>query len=150
MSQFKSRYAGVRPFETEQQLLFRGRQQDIDSLFRFIQLEQLVVLFGKSGTGKSSLLNAGIIPKIKAEGTLTPIRIRFKAWRKDATTIPPTETVRRLICKKSDESSTFITDLIDNDPSLWLSTKEFFIKNNGAKGLIMIFDQFEELFTYPT
>lgn len=150
MSEFKSRYAGVRPFETEQQLLFRGRQQDIDSLFRFIQLEQLVVLFGKSGTGKSSLLNAGIIPKIKAEGTLTPIRIRFKAWRKDATTIPPTETVRRLIHKKSDDSSTFITDLIDDDPSLWLSTKEFFIKNNGAKGLVMIFDQFEELFTYPT
>ena len=58
MSKLQSRYVGARPFETEQQVIFKGRQADTEAIFRLLQLENLTVLYGQSGTGKSSLLNA--------------------------------------------------------------------------------------------
>ena len=62
MSEKKYRYPGVQPFKMSDKDIFFGRNEDRDKLYNLIQLEKLVVLFGKSGYGKSSLLNAGIMP----------------------------------------------------------------------------------------
>ena len=56
------RYPGVRPFEAADRALFFGRDRDIADLYELVRAEPLVVLFGKSGYGKSSLLNAGMLP----------------------------------------------------------------------------------------
>lgn len=79
------RYPGVTPFTTEQAPVFFGRKQDTDDLYRLIRREPLVVLYGKSGLGKSSLLNAGIIPRCVTEGSYNPLVIRFGAWVEGAT-----------------------------------------------------------------
>jgi len=63
MTDIRYRYPGVRPFDTTQSGQFFGRRRDILDLLDRITLEKLVVVFGKSGYGKSSLLNAGILPK---------------------------------------------------------------------------------------
>ena len=60
MAATQSRYLGVQPFKTSDKHIFFGRDEDIENLHDFIILEKLIVLFGKSGYGKSSLLNAGI------------------------------------------------------------------------------------------
>ena len=52
----QSRYPGVRPFETRERPLFFGRARDVADLYDLLLLEKLLVLFGKSGYGKSSLL----------------------------------------------------------------------------------------------
>ena len=59
-----TRYLGVQPFKTSDKHIFFGRDEDIDNLLDLIMLEKLIVLFGKSGYGKSSLLSAGIVPKL--------------------------------------------------------------------------------------
>ena len=59
------RYPGPRPFEENYIDLFFGRNRDIKNLLTFINVEQLTVLFSKSGLGKSSLINAGIIPELR-------------------------------------------------------------------------------------
>lgn len=58
------RYPGVKPFEASDTALFFGRDRDRTDLFDLVHREQLTVLFGKSGYGKSSLLKAGLIPKL--------------------------------------------------------------------------------------
>ena len=68
------RYPGVQPFKTEQADLFFGRDDDRERLLNLLLLEKLLVLFGKSGYGKSSLLNAGIIPDLDDEN---PIKYRY-------------------------------------------------------------------------
>ena len=83
------RYPGVTPFSTEQAHIFFGRNQDTDELYRLIRREPLVVLYGKSGLGKSSLLNAGIIPRSLQEGEFRPVVVRFGAWTEAATATPP-------------------------------------------------------------
>jgi len=56
------RYPGVKPFSENESDIFFGREADVEQLHNLVLLEKLVVLFGKSGYGKSSLINAGLIP----------------------------------------------------------------------------------------
>ena len=58
------RYPGTRSFERKEADVFFGREGDTQQLWRLLRLEQLVVLYGKSGLGKSSLINAGILPLV--------------------------------------------------------------------------------------
>jgi hypothetical protein len=139
------RYPGAQPFRTEQQHIFYGRNDDVLRLYRLIKLEPLVVLYSKSGMGKSSMLNAGIIPHVWEEEEYTPISIRFKAYNKDQASMP--DQITRLSVAPQGSVSSFLDTLIENETSLWHDLKEAQLQ--GKKKLLLIFDQFEELFTYP-
>lgn len=142
------RYPGTKPFETYQQDIFKGRDLDIVNFFRLVKLEQLVVLHGKSGLGKSSLLNAGITPLVEKKN-YDAIRVRFQAHQPSRSEKSPLLITQESIRKQSQPQSTFLDQLILNEASIWHDIKEHQILNRGNKGLVLIFDQFEELFTYP-
>jgi len=84
----KYRYPGVQPFKQIEQDIFYGREKDAEDLYRLINVEKEVLLYGKSGLGKSSLINAGVIPKIESEGKYIPISIRFGGYAEDKTDGP--------------------------------------------------------------
>lgn len=69
------RYPGLRPFERSQQAVFHGRQEDVQRLSNLILRERLVVLFAKSGIGKTSLLQAGVAPELERHDYV-PIMLR--------------------------------------------------------------------------
>ena len=48
------RYPGTQPFQKEHEKVFFGRDNDAERLFLMLQLEKMVVLYAKSGIGKSS------------------------------------------------------------------------------------------------
>jgi WD40 repeat protein/energy-coupling factor transporter ATP-binding protein EcfA2 len=58
-------YPGMKPFQNEQQHLFFGREVDIEDLQDKLAKHSLVAIMGASGSGKSSLINAGLIPKLQ-------------------------------------------------------------------------------------
>ena len=64
------------PFKSEQKLKFCGRDNDIYDVTRLIDDNLLLILYGKSGIGKTSLLNAGVFPKLRLEQYL-PVSIRL-------------------------------------------------------------------------
>lgn len=140
-----SRYPGAKPFETHQEHIFFGRDEDTAKLHGLIKLEPLVVLYAKSGMGKSSVLNAGIIPAILKDGDYHPFTVRFQAWTAGKTLMP--DAIIRKILAPNGSTATFLDTLIQDEPNLWHELKELQI-NEGKKALL-IFDQFEELFTYP-
>ena len=76
------RYPGLRPFEDTDldRSLFFGRDREKEELLHLILAEKLTVVFAKSGTGKSSLLNAGILQALR-ERDFLPIKIRFNDSR---------------------------------------------------------------------
>ena len=74
------RYPGAQPFSTAQEHIFFGRERDVEALYRQIRLQPLVVLHAKSGLGKSSLLQAGIVPQVLHDGKYCPVHIRFNAF----------------------------------------------------------------------
>src|SRR5262249_54537951 len=59
-------FVGLRPFNSEEGLLFFGRQEQATELMQKLHLTHFVGVVGGSGCGKSSLIRAGLIPKLKA------------------------------------------------------------------------------------
>ena len=64
------------PSKSVRKLKFCGRDNEIYDVTRLIDDNLLVVLYGKSGVGKTSLLNAGVFPKLRFEQYL-PVSIRL-------------------------------------------------------------------------
>src|SRR5437763_14549111 len=59
-------FVGLRPFESEESVLFFGRDQQIVELMRQLHRTHFLAVVGSSGCGKSSLIRAGLIPTLKA------------------------------------------------------------------------------------
>ncbi len=142
-----NRYPGALPFAESQNHLFFGRKKATTELYKLIRINPLVVLYSKSGLGKSSLLNAGIIPKVYSEGKYDPILIRFGSWAKDVEFTPLSITHEKITQNYSKE--TFLNKIYPDDHSLWYAAKTRQINANTEQPILLIFDQFEELFTYP-
>ncbi len=142
------RYPGVQPFKKEEQSIFFGRDQDIQDLFDMVILEKLVLLFGKSGYGKSSLINAGLIPKLEEEEAMISLIVRMRSYTTDQRT--PVQKILDALSEKVslEEDITSLEHLWRNQPaSLWYEFKRRTL--NEATQYFLIFDQFEEFFTYP-
>ena len=146
--EFKYRYLGAQPFNTNQESIFFGRKEDIENLHAIISLENLVLLYSRSGLGKSSLINAGLIPKIRDEDEFTPYLIRFGAFSEERNGGPVKSTAQVLTMSETHKS--YLDKLLPQDRSLWHIIKSRQAQErNVNKGFVLIFDQFEELFTYP-
>ncbi|MGP4015546.1 nSTAND1 domain-containing NTPase [Saccharopolyspora sp. 5N708] len=61
-------YRGLRPFREEDAELFHGRDADIAHLFQLAARQDIVAVAGPSGSGKSSLVRAGLLPRLKQAG----------------------------------------------------------------------------------
>ena len=66
----KNPYPGLRPFEASDAEYFFGRDRQVDDLLVGLRDHRFVAVLGMSGSGKSSLVRAGLIPALKA-GHLT-------------------------------------------------------------------------------
>jgi hypothetical protein len=59
-------YPGLRPFNEEESIFFRGREEHIETIISQLQGKKFLMITGASGDGKSSLVYAGIIPNARA------------------------------------------------------------------------------------
>src|SRR5262249_9126885 len=64
----KTPYVGPQPFRIEDEDIFFGRRVECAELFSLAVSHRILVLYAQSGAGKSSLVNAGLIPRFKSEG----------------------------------------------------------------------------------
>jgi len=167
MTTSRSRYPGLRPFDSEEQQYFFGREEEIEAVCRLLDLDNLTILHGPSGMGKSSLINAGILPALsKIRNWDIPyhvVPIRFTNYD------PELARIRRAKQGLKDLDSDLIKDPIERfitaclgkehnweqiipmpKPSLWLSAKKMLVDQAiRPLRIVFILDQFEELFTYP-
>ncbi len=139
------RYPGVQPFSSAQSGVFYGRDQEIQDLYRLIRREALVVLYGKSGLGKSSLLNAGILPRCQKEEEFEPLVIKFGVWTEEKSDTPLDITKAYLGAENA--GSPILAKILPEEDTLWRCAKNRQLQGGGR--LLLVFDQFEELFTYP-
>ena len=127
--------------------LFFGREKEELELLRFVRRETLTVLFGTSGTGKTSLLYAGLFGRLRKENYL-PIPIRRLQFGSEVSLVQQTKALieEALIGSGTEvERSTPLT----GDETLWeyLHRSEFWNKRNQLVSPVLVFDQFEEVFT---
>jgi hypothetical protein len=140
-------YVGPRPFEEKDAALFFGREREARDLVALCVAHPIVLVFGPSGAGKTSLLSARVIPALKTRGWVAS-GIRVGGQGKDRADAAPQKNI-------------FVANALSSlqgVPALPAATgavtfAEYLDQvRRGATeeaGLrVVIFDQFEELFTH--
>src|ERR1017187_243874 len=90
-------YPGISPFEDTERdrLLFFGRTAETRALLHMVLSESLVVVFGRSGLGKTSLINAALKNELRGYGYF-PVVARVSLTRGDAVAIHEEREMRPL------------------------------------------------------
>jgi WD40 repeat protein len=141
-------WLGLESYSERDAELFYGREAETDELFRLLRREALTVVFGASGTGKTSLLKAGLFPKLRDEHFLpVPVRLEFSEAAGSLS-----EQVRSAMARSLEEAGieeTFSDAAAADTETLWeyLHRTFFWDSRNNPVIPVIIFDQFEEIFT---
>src|SRR5512145_623015 len=69
-------WLGLASFTEETRPYFHGREEEVGELARRVQRKLLTILFGQSGLGKTSILRAGLVPKLRPDG-YCPVYVRI-------------------------------------------------------------------------
>jgi class 3 adenylate cyclase/energy-coupling factor transporter ATP-binding protein EcfA2 len=136
-------YRGLQAFEEEDADLFYGRDETVARLVDQVQKARFLALIGASGSGKSSILRAGLIPHLRREQP--PWRIHLLT-----PTAHPLEALAAAVA--ADASPAQVTALIDDmrgDPrSLAVALRRQAGGRSRQRGRVLIaVDQLEEVFT---
>ena len=141
-------WIGLASFTEETRDYFYGREDEVAELARRVQRKLLTVLFGQSGLGKTSILRAGLVPRLRDQG-YCPVYVRVD-YSKEAP--EPAEQLKQAIAKSARRSGQWTQAGVAVDgETLWefLHHRDDMLKDEQGKTLIplLIFDQFEEVFT---
>ena len=141
-------WLGLASFTEETRQYFYGREEEVAELARRVQRKLLTVLFGQSGLGKTSILRAGIVPRLRPEG-YCPVYVRIDYSPESP---PPSDQIKQAIFRATESSGTWTQPgtAIEGE-SLWefLHHRDDILRDAAGKPVIplLIFDQFEEIFT---
>ena len=154
-------WPGLASFTEDARAFFFGREKETDELVRLVRRNTLTVLFGQSGLGKSSLLQAGAFPLLR-EADYLPLYLRLDHGIDVArVSRPSSEHGQDAHATLADQVKLALVEAFKSvgadapaprpDESLW----EYFHRKDidiwSAKNRlltpILAFDQFEEIFT---
>jgi AAA+ ATPase superfamily predicted ATPase len=141
-------WLGLASFTEETRAYFFGRDDEVAELARRVQRKLLTVLFGQSGLGKTSILRAGLVPRLRGQG-YCPVYVRI-AYGSDSP--EPAEQIKQAISRTARRSGEWTqAGVAVEGESLWeyLHHRDDVLRDESGATLIplLIFDQFEEIFT---
>ena len=141
-------WLGLSSYSEETRAYFHGRDEEAAELARRVQRKLLTVLFGQSGLGKTSLLRAGLVPRLRGSG-FCPVYVRID-YAADSPS--PAEQIKQAIFRATSEAGhwTRAGSAVEGE-SLWefLHHRGDLLRDvdGGTVLPLLIFDQFEEIFT---
>ena len=90
-------WLGLVSFTEETRGYFHGREEEAAELGRRVQRKLLTVLFGQSGLGKTSILRAGLVPRLRAQG-YCPVYVRIDYGKESP---EPAEQIKQAIMRSA-------------------------------------------------
>lgn len=144
-------WPGPEAFREADAKFFFGRERPRDQLTRLVLQNRLVILYGRSGLGKTSLLRAGTFPMLREALSLPVyVRLRFTAPASDLSL-----GLRRQVKSALEAAATHAHvegPSFDETATLWewfyRSDAHFFNERSRRVRPLLVFDQFEEAFTH--
>jgi len=139
-----SPYVGPRPFENVDAALFYGREAESSALVSLIVSNAITLLYAQSGAGKSSLLNASVIPALRAREfeVLGPARVNGE---------PPAGAANAFIANALASLRGAAPHRDEGAPQSFAEVFGALPRPVTSEGLpatrVVVFDQFEEIFT---
>jgi hypothetical protein len=143
-------YVGPRPFGRDEKDLFFGRDRETRDLCSLVVAHPIVLLYAASGAGKSSLLNAGLIPLLEARGYEVLPSARVSGRIPDAIKTSEVNNVYAFnVLSSWAGPSVDPMDLVKADIASFLANRPHREDAAGEPVLrVVLLDQFEELFTF--
>ena len=155
-------YVGPRPFETRDRHLFFGREREAHEISSLVLANKLFVLYAQSGAGKTSLVNAGVLPLVEDELEALPtarLQVRLpsrladmadaSARRRDGRSEPAdARNIYTLAVLSAWASPRDLGKLKQTTLAEFLASRPRQTQPIGMPiPWLLVFDQFEELFT---
>jgi WD40 repeat protein len=140
-------FPGLSPLEAEDAAVFFGRGAEVDELVSRLQpilgsSGRLIALIGPSGSGKSSLVRAGLVPRLRRMGprwvVVPPLR---------PGTRPLTMLARRLGAALGESDWKKLRDRLERKPSDLVAITDDLLDHaeSDAASALLVIDQAEEL-----
>ena len=139
-------YRGLQVFHEEHAKWFFGRTAEIQRILEKLKTSRFLAIIGPSGSGKSSLARAGLLPRIR-EGALPnsdtwPISVLSPGGN------PLASLSALLLHLNSTKGMTATVDALSKDPrTLHLASTLLLSEHPSATRMVLVIDQFEEIFT---
>ena len=136
-------YPGLRPFDEDDAHLFFGRETQVRELLTRMTDQHFIPVVGLSGSGKSSLVRAGLIPALR-RGQLSDTGVRWKV----AVMRPGADPFAALAKALNDRAALGPSTMREAT----LRASSFGLLHAGKPGrranqnLLVVVDQFEEIF----
>jgi WD40 repeat protein len=143
-------FPGLRPFLPEESDLFFGREGESEEVLKKLLKNRFITVIGASGSGKSSLIYCGVLPRVKKLGNNDSSAWRIITFRPGNDPIGNlAEAFVRDIPGNDNKSldKQKVTSLLNSGPDGIAKVLKELAGNNTGKVLILV-DQFEELFRY--
>jgi WD40 repeat protein len=139
-------WPGLAAFREADQAFFHGREAETEALHRLVLRERLTVLFGISGLGKTSLLQAGLFPQLRTSN-IFPVYIRLDY----ADGHSPFSAQIQAAIARSAAAAEIEGPGTNGAGTLWeyfhRQGADFWSPRNRLAVPLLVFDQFEEVFT---
>jgi WD40 repeat protein/energy-coupling factor transporter ATP-binding protein EcfA2 len=139
-------YRGLQTFDEEHAEFFFGRDADIQRLTEQLKGTRFIAVIGSSGSGKSSLVRAGVVPELKkgvlpesdtwAVRVFTPGAHPLAALAANLLRLFPQASMNRTLDEMSADERT-----------LHLAAALALAERPAAERVVLVVDQFEEVFT---
>ena len=126
--------------------LFYGREEETAAVLRLIERDRLTVVFGRSGLGKTSLMRAGVFPRLRERGYF-PVYIRLSH---DAGSPGLGDQIKATVISEACKLGVEAPESFEGQ-TLWeyfnSRDSDFWDARNRLMTPVLVFDQFEEVFT---
>lgn len=147
-------FLGLQYFDEKDAGRFFGRETLVAKIVSRLAGDRFLTVIGASGSGKSSVVRAGVIPALRrgerlADGSLPPTDSGQWDIRILTPSAHPLEALAASLTRDSESVSAAVilrADLEQDSRSLALAARRL-LSQNGSKHLLLVIDQFEEIFT---
>jgi len=133
-------YKGLLPYTEDDNRYFFGREHDIETIVANVLASPLTVLYGASGVGKTSVLQAGVVPRLRKESPPAAV-VLYRNWQLPEVGKALNRAIQDAIHKVRPSSPAV---------DLGLPLDQFLLKSiaEARVSVLFLLDQFEEYCFY--
>lgn len=141
-------YVGLDAFSESEQAIFFGRERLIEEAARVLTRSRLLAVVGPSGSGKSSLVLAGLLPALKNGAGQSN-----QQWRYVQPMVPgsdPLANLARVLSALQGQPEPDLDEWIERQSKHLLHQPDHILRlidDSADDPVVMVIDQFEETFT---
>jgi hypothetical protein len=146
-------YLGLQPFREEDHAFYFGREAFVEQLINKITHHRIVSVVGPSGSGKSSVVLAGLLPRLRRQRPplLTWDAISFtprdNPWWRLAYALMPLLEPDLSEPRRIEGTGILTRALLERNGALAGTFARVLERSRGTSRLLVVVDQFEEMFT---